>query len=167
MSANGKSEVMYGSHSGGGHSSCPAGIPVEFALLSILAAFGVAFGVLYQALTIITGRRRKRNAVESEEEGAETEPEPEVGFVFRFADFLWLGEFYWLLHSIYWVDHLPLHSHLYHRDQCAVLGSIKKGWVVLTLQRHSPIETSVNCHSVWNATRMTASKRNFTRLCSN
>ena len=104
MSADGKSEVMYGSHSGGGHSSCPAGIPVEFALLSILAAFGVAFGVLYQALTIITGRRRKRNAVESEEEDAETEPEPEVGFVFRFADFLWLGEFYWLSYPTYWED---------------------------------------------------------------
>ena len=91
MSADGKSDVMYGSHSGGGHSSCPAGVPVEFALLSILAAFGVAFGVLYQALTIITGRRRKRDAGESEE--AETVPEPEVGFAFRFADFLWLGEF--------------------------------------------------------------------------
>ena len=61
MSADGKSEVMYGSHSGGGHSSCPAGVPVEFALLSILAAFGVAFGVLYIALTIATGRRKKRS----------------------------------------------------------------------------------------------------------
>ena len=118
MSAEGKSEVMYGSHSGGGHSSCPAGVPVEFALLSILAAFGVAFGVLYQALTIITGRRKKRNA----EEDAGTEPEPEVGFVFRFADFLWLGEFYWLLlHSIYWVDTLSytLITYLYHPDQSA------------------------------------------------
>ena len=125
MSADGKSDVMYGSHSGGGHSSCPAGVPVEFALLSILAAFGVAFGVLYQALTIITGRRRKRNAVDSEGD-AGREPEPEVGFVFRFADFLWLGEFYWQLHTgIYWVllaavaqhilgRHLLLHSHLNH-----------------------------------------------------
>ena len=93
MSSYGESDVLYGSHSGGGHSSCPAGIPVEFALLSILAAFGVAFGVLYQALTIITGRRRKRDAGESEEGDAETVPEPEVGFAFRFADFLWLGEF--------------------------------------------------------------------------
>ena len=107
MSADGKSEVMYGSHSSGGHSSCPAGVPVEFALLSILAAFGVAFGVLYQALTIITGRRRKRNAegLLEEEEDANIEPEPEVGFVFRFADFLWLGEFYWLSHNI--LDGLP------------------------------------------------------------
>jgi hypothetical protein len=39
---------------------CPEGVPVEFALLSILAAFGVAFGFLYRALTLTTGKRRKR-----------------------------------------------------------------------------------------------------------
>ena len=39
---------------------CPEGIPAEFALLSILAAFGVAFGVLYRALTLTTGMKRKR-----------------------------------------------------------------------------------------------------------
>ena len=39
---------------------CPEGIPAEFALLSILAAFGVAFGVLYRALTLTTGMARKR-----------------------------------------------------------------------------------------------------------
>ena len=92
MSSGEKSDVMYGSFSGGGHSSCPAGIPVEFALLSILAAFGVAFGVLYQALTIITGRRRKRDVPELGE-GGEIGPDPEVGILFRFADVLWLGEF--------------------------------------------------------------------------
>ena len=43
----------------GGH--CPEGVPVEFALLSILAAFGVAFGFLYRALTLTTaGAGRKR-----------------------------------------------------------------------------------------------------------
>ena len=92
MSSYGETDVLYGSHSGGGHSSCPAGIPVEFALLSILAAFGVAFGVLYQALTIITGRRRKRDLPELGK-GGEIGPDPEVGILFRFADFLWLGEF--------------------------------------------------------------------------
>ena len=46
----------------GGYGHCPDGVPVEFALLSLLAAFGVAFGVLYRALTLTTGgRRRKRN----------------------------------------------------------------------------------------------------------
>ena len=33
----------------GGH--CPEGVPVEFGLLTILAAFGAAFGILYRALT--------------------------------------------------------------------------------------------------------------------
>ena len=81
MSSYGESDVLYGSHSGGGHSSCPAGIPVEFALLSILAAFGVAFGVLYRALTLTTGMRRRE---------ADTEAD-----IFMFADFLrdltWAG----------------------------------------------------------------------------
>ena len=40
-------------------SFCPDGVPLEFALLSLLAAFGVAFGVLYVALTMATGRRRR------------------------------------------------------------------------------------------------------------
>ena len=44
--------------SGGGH-YCPEGIPVELGLLSILAAFGVAFGILYRALTVATGRRKR------------------------------------------------------------------------------------------------------------
>lgn len=53
---------LYGGASGSGYgsSSCPEGIPVELALLSILAAFGVSFGLLYTALTLITGGRKKR-----------------------------------------------------------------------------------------------------------
>lgn len=52
---------LYGAASGGyGH--CPEGVPVEFALLSLLAAFGVAFGILYRALTLTTGGRKKRNS---------------------------------------------------------------------------------------------------------
>ena len=49
---------------------CPEGIPVELGLLSILAAFGVAFGVLYTALTIqLGGRRKKRDSGLPEEDG--------------------------------------------------------------------------------------------------
>lgn len=69
----------YGSYSGGGYHSCPEGIPVEFALLSILASFGVAFGILYRALTLITNvRRRKREDVTQKK-------------TFMFEDLLWLG----------------------------------------------------------------------------
>ena len=52
-------EDLAGAASGGG-GYCPEGVPVEFALLSILAAFGVAFGFLYRALTLTTGGRKKR-----------------------------------------------------------------------------------------------------------
>ena len=55
---------MVASESGYGYvhetSICPEGVPVEFALLILLAAFGVAFGVLYRALTLTTGKRKKR-----------------------------------------------------------------------------------------------------------
>ena len=53
---------LVASESGYGYetSICPEGVPVEFALLLLLAAFGVAFGVLYRALTLTTGKRRKR-----------------------------------------------------------------------------------------------------------
>ena len=86
------------SGSGGyGHQSCPAGVPVELALLSILAAFGVAFGVLYTALTQITGRRRRRSVggVVSGEKLTPVKSEPEeVDPFFKFADILLFGEFY-------------------------------------------------------------------------
>ena len=51
---------LQGAFSGGG-GYCPDGIPVETAILGLLGAFGVAFGVLYRALTITTGGRKKRN----------------------------------------------------------------------------------------------------------
>ena len=84
--------VAAGSGGGGyGHQSCPAGVPVELALLSILAAFGVAFGVLFTALTQITGRRRKRSVDLVEEL---TPVKTEVDPIFKFADILLIGEFY-------------------------------------------------------------------------
>lgn len=66
---------------GYGHTSCPQGVPIEFALLSILAAFGVAFGILYTALTIITGRRRRKRS----EQG-------DFDLSFKFRDLLWSGK---------------------------------------------------------------------------
>ena len=75
---------------GYGHTECPQGIPVEFALLSILAAFGVAFGVLFMALTQQTGGRRRRRSADVDGEDAEGV----VGdLAFKFGDILWAGEF--------------------------------------------------------------------------
>ena len=77
------------SGSGYGHQSCPAGVPVELALLSLLAAFGVAFGVLYTALTQITGRRKRRSV---EESPTRSKSASEVDPFFKFADILLFGE---------------------------------------------------------------------------
>ena len=86
MDRNGDLQAAASGH--GGYSHCPEGVPVEFALLSILAAFGVAFGVLYRALTIITMGRKKR-AVERKEDGPDIN---KVGFGFKIADLLWFGK---------------------------------------------------------------------------
>ena len=53
--------IASGSGGPGGYHGCSEGVPVELGLLTLLAAFGVAFGVLYRALTLKTGRRRKRS----------------------------------------------------------------------------------------------------------
>ena len=84
--------VAAASGGGYGHQSCPAGVPVELALLSILAAFGVAFGVLYMALTQITGRRRRRSVDTSTDE-KDTAVKTEVDPIFKFADILLFGEY--------------------------------------------------------------------------
>ena len=65
------------------------GIPIELALLSILAAFGAAFGVLYVALTQQTmGRRRRRRS------GSEVHEEEErVAVSVKLADIFMFGEF--------------------------------------------------------------------------
>ena len=65
-------------------SFCPDGVPLEFALLSLLAAFGAAFGILYVALTQAGGGRRKRSG-EGEGEGAF------LVFNTELADLLWTG----------------------------------------------------------------------------
>ena len=83
------------------------GVPVEFALLSILAAFGVAFGVLFRALTLITGRRRRRSLQDGDgwgqwlpegdggSDGLEAGGGEASGAVVMFQDFLWLGRVFY------------------------------------------------------------------------
>ena len=61
--------------SGGG---CEQGVPTELALLSILAAFGISFGILYMAATTNMARRRKRGS--------------DLSFGDMFSDVLWKGE---------------------------------------------------------------------------
>ena len=64
-------------------SICPEGVPVEFALLLLLAAFGVAFGVLYRALTLTTGKRSAGYLV----------------FDSPLADLFWSGQTLKVIHS--------------------------------------------------------------------
>ena len=60
---------------------CPEGIPVETAILGLLAAIGVAFGILYRAVTLkIAGRRKKRKAVEP------------MHYLGKLQDFIWIGK---------------------------------------------------------------------------
>ena len=93
---------------GYGHTECPQGIPVEFALLSILAAFGVAFGVLYMALTLQTMGRRKRSTGEAGEGEGDGEEQYGGDLAFKFGDLLWAGE---LLR--FGIHNLTLHFHLF------------------------------------------------------
>ena len=44
----------------GGHSYCPEGIPVETALFAILGASALAFGILFMAVTMKTGGRKRK-----------------------------------------------------------------------------------------------------------
>ena len=92
----------------GGGEYCPEGVPVELGFLSILAAFGVAFGILYRALTVKTGARRKRSVMGLEEEDGSCEMDSTLGFLgcrmshlvtgsedsawYKVADLLWHGE---------------------------------------------------------------------------
>ena len=109
LAATGTNVNLFAAASGSGHGGCPEGIPVELGLLSILAAFGVAFGVLYMALTLTTAARRKRSVdnLELEKDNmCETDSVQELigcgmrkyargtdaGFSFKFADLVWHGE---------------------------------------------------------------------------
>ena len=67
-------------------SFCPDGVPLEFALLSLLAAFGAAFGILYVALTQAGGGRRKRSG-----ETGESGEGSFLVFNTELADLLWTG----------------------------------------------------------------------------
>ena len=54
-----KSDLDVASSSGYGGHICEQGIPLDIALLSLLAAFGVSFAILYMASTTNTGRKKR------------------------------------------------------------------------------------------------------------
>ena len=78
---------LTGAASGYGEYYCPEGIPVETALFAILAAFGLAFGIIWRAITLQTGGRRKRSANDSNIKN-DTSISPALGY---FSDLLWSG----------------------------------------------------------------------------
>ena len=56
-----KSDLDVASSSGYGGHICEQGIPLDIALLSLLAAFGVSFAILYMASTTNTGRKKRED----------------------------------------------------------------------------------------------------------
>ena len=110
LTSTGTNLNLVAAASGSGHGGCPEGIPVEIGLLSILAAFGVAFGVLYMALTLTTAKRRRRRSDNLEELERDNMCETdsvhemigcgvrkfargaEASISFKFADLIWHGE---------------------------------------------------------------------------
>ena len=76
----------------------PEGVPVEFALLSILAAFGLSFGILYRALTLqAAGRSSSRSQLNIEEPGflLENLEGLSSNLVFQYVpDLIWFGKYF-------------------------------------------------------------------------
>ena len=90
--SDGKLSDNFAAASGSGYGGgCPEGVPVEFAILSILAAFAVSFGILYRTFTLETGGRRRRrfsfdgNVDKIQESGFDVSQ--------MIADYFWLGNY--------------------------------------------------------------------------
>ena len=58
---------------------CKDGVPMDFAVFTILAGFGVSFGILYRSLTLTTGARKSHGTQNTK-----------VG---KIADIIWSGKF--------------------------------------------------------------------------
>lgn len=76
----------------GGHSYCPEGIPVETALFALLGASALAFGILFMAVTLKTGgrKRKKRNAYDYD---SYIQNETSIPFSRVLKDFIFQGSF--------------------------------------------------------------------------
>ena len=84
-----KRDDSYGS-SGYGHSFCPEGIPVETALFATLGAAALAFGILFMAVTMKTGGR-KRKKRDSYDYDSYIENETSIPFSRVLSDFIYQG----------------------------------------------------------------------------
>ena len=65
---------------------CPEGIPLEQALFLALAAFAASFGILYRAVTMALGRKRRKRSDDGDEGSAWYEVIQD-----RLGDILWSG----------------------------------------------------------------------------
>ena len=79
---------LAGTASGYGDYYCPEGIPVETALFCLLGAFGLAFGILFRAITLKTGGRRKRR---STGESTPHNSPNSFSFFYQLNDLAWSG----------------------------------------------------------------------------
>ena len=108
---------LEGTASGYGDYYCPEGIPIETALFCLLGAFGLAFGALFRAITLITGGRKKRSTVE--------DTESSLSILDLISDLIWSGRLMILvtciLHIIHGIQNhwtniavFPAHGNFYH-----------------------------------------------------
>ena len=77
---------------------CPEGIPVETALFMLLGALGLAFGILFRAITFITGaarrKRRKRDMSSKGELLDADNDDHDVSLYNKMADNVWYGMYF-------------------------------------------------------------------------
>ena len=70
---------------------CPEGIPVETAIFAVLGAAALSFGILFMAITMITGAKRKKRAASNNES---IQNENHLHFSGMFSDVIYQGIVY-------------------------------------------------------------------------
>ena len=80
-----------GSSGYGGHSYCPEGIPIETALFAVLGAAALSFGILFMAITMITGGKRKRREVDHLTQNAPADSSSSFHYSHLFSDLIYQG----------------------------------------------------------------------------
>ena len=75
----------------GGHSYCPEGIPIETALFAVLGAAALSFGILFMAITMITGGKRKRREVDHFTQNGPADSSSSFHYSHLFSDLIYQG----------------------------------------------------------------------------